>query len=125
MKKWLAALALALVMALTACGGGGEDEPADDSAMEEPADEGTDEGSNADGGTVDAEAAEQAFQQNCASCHGGDLGGGVGPALTEVGSKYSAEEIVNIIKNGKGQMPAQNVDDETAQLIASWLATMK
>ncbi|MBA2175581.1 cytochrome c [Halobacillus locisalis] len=138
MKKWLSAMFLVLILVLGACGGGGGDEePAEneDSGMEEGMDEengdtggdsGDMEGSEEGGDTVDAEAAEAVYQNNCASCHGGDMGGGVGPALQEVGSKYSADEIVDIIKNGKGQMPAQGqVSDEDAQLVASWLATMK
>lgn len=143
MKKLMFGLFFALILVLGACGGGGDegaqedtteeqamDEGAEDSSGD-AADEGTEEGmdSTEDGGdsTVNAQAAEEAFNQNnCTSCHGGDLGGGFGPALTDAGSKYSSEEIVDIIKNGKGSMPAQeSVSDEDAQLIAGWLATMK
>ncbi|WP_079478186.1 c-type cytochrome [Halobacillus salinus] len=144
MKKWLTSVFFVLILVLGACGGGGnEEEPSDggttdenteqDSgdSMDEGTDEGMDEGSEDSSGEeggdmVDAEAAESVFQNNCASCHGGDLGGGVGPSLQEVGSKYSADEIVDIIKNGKGQMPKQGaVSDDDAQLVASWLETMK
>ncbi|ARI76529.1 cytochrome c551 [Halobacillus mangrovi] len=137
MKKLLSALFLGLILVLAACGGGGDEGTTDDNAneqTEEGTNEDTGEGNEGDGGesgetgesNVDAEAAEQAFQQNCASCHGGDLGGGMGPSLQQVGSKYSAEDIVGIIKNGKGSMPAQEqVSDEDAQLIAGWLATKK
>ncbi|KHE69388.1 cytochrome c551 [Halobacillus sp. BBL2006] len=125
MKKLLSALFLGLILVLAACGGG-EDEGATDDNATEQTDEGTNENADSGEGTVDAEAAEQAFQKNCASCHGGDLGGGMGPSLQEVGSKYSAEDIVGIIHNGKGSMPAQGqVSDEDAELIAGWLATKK
>ncbi|MCA0971596.1 cytochrome c [Halobacillus litoralis] len=140
MKKWLSASFLILMLVLGACGGGGnEEEPADggstDENMEEDSGdmegdsgEGMDEGaSEEDGGDmVDAEAAEAVFQNNCANCHGGDLGGGAGPSLQEVGSKYSAEEIAGIIKNGKGGMPAQGqVAEEDVTLLSNWLASMK
>jgi len=41
--------------------------------------------------------------QNCASCHGADLSGGVGPALK--GTALSADEIIEVVKNGRGTMP--------------------
>src|SRR5699024_12021610 len=44
---------------------------------------------------------EAIFSQNCASCHGDDLSGGMGPDLTKVGSELSADEIKDIIENGK------------------------
>lgn len=69
---------------------------------------------------------EEIFQQNCSSCHGGNLEGGAGPALNKVGSKYSAEEIADIIQNGKGTgMPGGLVTGEAQQLLAEWLAEHK
>jgi len=44
---------------------------------------------------------EQTYQNNCASCHGQSLEGGLGPALDKIGSKMSKEEIATIIENGK------------------------
>ncbi|GGK03080.1 cytochrome c-551 [Lentibacillus kapialis] len=115
MKKWLWTMLFGTALVLGACGGGG--------------DNGGDGGdsSGSDGGdTSEAGAAEELFQNNCASCHGQDLSGGAGPDLTSVGADHSADDIVNIIKNGKGQMPAQSqVSDEDAQTIASWLAEKK
>lgn len=62
------------------------------------------------------------YEANCASCHGADLSGGMGPALTEVGSKLSAEEVSDIIQNGVGSMPAQSqLSPEEATAIAEWL----
>lgn len=126
MKKWLFTVLFGSALVLGACGGGG-----DEGATDEPADNGgsdTTEESNGDdsGGTVDTAAAEEIFQSNCAACHGADLSGGAGPNLTAVGSKYSADEIANIIKNGKGGMPAQKqVSDEDVQVLAAWLAEKK
>lgn len=68
---------------------------------------------------------EELFQAKCASCHGGNLEGGVGPNLTQVGSRYSAEEIQEIIVNGKGAMPAGLYTGEQAQILAEWLAEKK
>lgn len=116
----LFALLFGTTLVVSACGGGG-DEGADDSAgnNEETQTEDSAEG------TVDTAAAEEAFQQNCASCHGGDLSGGVGPDLTQVGADHSKEDILGIIKNGQGDMPPGQATGDTAELIASWLATKK
>ncbi|TQS74818.1 cytochrome c [Ornithinibacillus gellani] len=113
MKKWLLAIVFGSVLVLGACGGG------DDSA-----DKGTDD--NADSGTVDSSGAEDIYKSNCSSCHGQDLGGGAGPDLTKVGSDHSADEIVDIIHNGTGSMPAQKqVSDEDAKTLADWLSEKK
>ncbi|WP_085991358.1 cytochrome c551 [Oceanobacillus senegalensis] len=138
MKKWLVAVLFGFVLTLAACGGGddgGTEEPADngdDAATEEPADNGNDtateepadEGGTAEeGGTVDAAAAEDVYANNCAMCHGADLTGGGGPDLTAVGSKYSADEIAEIIQNGTGSMPAQSqVTGEDLDNLSNWLA---
>lgn len=131
MKKSLLAVLFGLVLVLGACGGGGDDaaeEPAeDDTATEEEAtDEGaTDEGAEEGGGTVDAAAAEEVYQNTCAACHGADLSGGAGPDLTAVGSNLSAEEIADIIQNGQGSMPPQNVEGEDLDNLSNWLAEKK
>ncbi|HLR62372.1 MAG TPA: cytochrome c [Lentibacillus sp.] len=115
MKKLLMTMLFGTALVLGACGGGG--------------DNGGDGGdsSGSDGGeTSESAAAEELFQSNCASCHGQDLSGGMGPDLTSVGADHSADEIADIIKNGKGDMPPQDqVADEDAQTIASWLAEKK
>ncbi|AOL35767.1 c-type cytochrome [Geobacillus thermoleovorans] len=110
--KWkLAAMFLGVSLALAACGGGG------DNAGEK------NDGSNGGGDT--AAAAEQIFKQNCASCHGQDLSGGVGPNLQKVGSKYSKDQIKDIIANGRGAMPAGIIKGEDADKVAEWLAAKK
>ncbi len=62
--------------------------------------------------------------QSCIGCHGGDLEGGSGPSLQDVGSKYSEEEILDIINNGiEGTaMPGGLVPAEEAEILAAWLA---
>lgn len=117
MKKWLFAIILGSGLVLGACGG------SNDEANEEPEDNGAEE--SAEGGSVDADAAEELFENNCASCHGGDLSGGAGPDLTEIGSDHSADDIKDIIENGQGSMPAQQVSDDDATTLADWLSEKK
>lgn len=82
----------------------------------------------ADGGaaapaTVDAAAL---FKTNCASCHGQNLEGIAGPNLTKVGSKYSADEIAAIIKDGKGGMPPGMLKKaDEIKAVSAWLAEKK
>ncbi|MFD1849012.1 cytochrome c551 [Oceanobacillus bengalensis] len=129
MKKSLLAVLFAMVLALAACGGGDDEgaseEPADtgDTATEEPADEGTDDA--AEGGTVDTAAGEEVYANSCAMCHGADLSGGAGPNLTKAGSKYSAEDIADIVTNGKGTMQPQPVEGEDLDNLSAWLAEQK
>lgn len=78
------------------------------------------------GGDSAGGEAEKIFTQNCASCHGENLGGGAGPALEAVGGKYSKDEILEIIKNGKsGGMPAGVIQGEDAEKVATWLSEKK
>lgn len=123
MKKWLITILFASVLVLGACGGG------DDNAADEPEDNGSDteqaDENGAEGGTIDATAAEEVFQNNCSSCHGADLTGGAGPDLTKVGSRLSKEEIADTIENGKGQMPPGMAKGDDVDLLASWLAEHK
>src|SRR5690625_7893782 len=102
MKKWLMAVLFGAVLVLGACGGGGDDNA-------------TDEGGDDTGGET-ASAAEEIYENNCSACHGADLEGNNGPDLTDVGSKYDADEIADIIQEGTGGMPAQSqVSDEDTE----------
>ncbi|MFD2759443.1 cytochrome c550 [Lentibacillus juripiscarius] len=90
---------------------------------EEQQEKSQDEGS---GGGETAANGEEIFQSNCASCHGSDLSGGVGPDLTSVGSDYSKEEIKEIIANGfPPNMPAGIVKGKKADALAQWLSEQK
>ncbi|MDT8861769.1 cytochrome c [Alkalihalobacillus sp. MEB130] len=67
-------------------------------------------------------AGQELAQQSCIGCHGGDLGGASGPALTALDGKYSVEEIADIITGGYGTMPAiTNLNDVEADAIAQYL----
>ncbi|MDQ1144364.1 cytochrome c551 [Bacillus sp. SORGH_AS 510] len=113
MKKKLLTLLLgtSLVMGLAACGGGNDK---------------TKDTGNGTTDTAQAGDAQKIFDQKCSSCHGGDMKGGMGPNLTKVGSKYSKDEILDILKNGKsGGMPAGLVSGDEANQVAEWLAAKK
>ncbi|MEC1179956.1 cytochrome c [Metasolibacillus meyeri] len=58
----------------------------------------------AEGGETVEQNDGAALVQSCIGCHGGDLTGGMGPDLH--GIALSKEEIVEILTNGKGSMPA-------------------
>jgi len=109
-KKFLI-LVFGLSLVLAACGGGGNDQE-----------------SGTNGGTDQAEntaSAEDLIKQNCTSCHGQNLEGASGPSLQKVGSKYSKDEIKDIILNGKGAMPKGLLNDSEADVVAEWLAGQK
>lgn len=135
MKKnwllWLSVLALALL--LVACGGNDNDTDTntgtDDNNKTEQTDEGTagtdeqaDEGASE--ASYDADAAKASYQ-TCAGCHGGNLEGGSGPALSDVGSRLSKEEILDIIENGRPGMPPGLLKGDEAENVAAWLADQK
>lgn len=90
--------------------------------IEHPANAG---GQTTGGETASAEKAEEITSSNCITCHGENLKGGAGPALTKIGSKYAQGDIENIIKNGKGAMPAGIISPEEAKIVAAWLAQKK
>ncbi|MBD8013604.1 MULTISPECIES: cytochrome c551 [Planococcus] len=113
MKKQLMAILFGSALILGACGGGDTTEP-----EEAPADSGGEEAAAVD--------AEQVVQQNCISCHGENLeGAGNFPALNNVGSRLSQDEIRSVIENGKGAMPANIIEGEEADAVAEYLASMK
>lgn len=48
----------------------------------------------------DLDSGKQMFETSCASCHGFDAGGGVGPNIQRVPATRGDDEVVKIIKNG-------------------------
>ncbi|MUT65459.1 menaquinol-cytochrome c reductase cytochrome b/c subunit [Paenibacillus sp. NEAU-GSW1] len=67
-------------------------------------------------------------QAQCIGCHAADLKGqGNFPALTGVGDKYSKEELVDIVTNGRGGMPAfkESLSAEQIDQLTTWLAKQK
>ncbi|WP_419887413.1 cytochrome c551 [Neobacillus niacini] len=119
MKKLLYGIVcIAFLGFLTSCGGGNDETEQDNTTTEEQA--GDEQQQTANAGDGDA-----LFQQNCSSCHGGDLKSGGAPDLDKIGSKYSKDEIEGIILNGKGGMPGGILSGEDADAVASWLAEKK
>lgn len=75
------------------------------------------------GGETAGGDGDAVFQNNCAMCHGSDLASGSAPALTEIGSKYSQEELAQIVQEGIGNMPAQpQVQGEDLEALTQWLS---
>jgi cytochrome c550 len=75
---------------------------------------------------VAASKPEDIYKQSCIGCHGDQYQGTVGPTLKGVGSKYSKEELMDIVVNGKGTgMPAGLVKQEQAAAMADWLSNIK
>lgn len=95
-------LGIGLVFLLS--GVGATDDGEEDVATEEGSEE-SGGGEEASSGDVDAEGIAR---DNCASCHGQDFSGGMGPALA--GMSLSEDEFSEIVRNGQGQMPAFSED---------------
>jgi mono/diheme cytochrome c family protein len=76
---------------------------------------------------LDTVAAEAVYKQSCISCHGGNLEGGVGPALTKVGGSMTETQILKQIEKGGGVMPAFKTTLKAEEIanLAKWLATHK
>lgn len=116
---------IAAVLALTLAACGGDDDGGDGSAERETppttqeavptqtdttgeADAGEEEQDGAGGGlpSGNANAGEQVFSENCASCHGPDGGGtGTAPSLQESDLAENRDEVVDQVVNGGGGMP--------------------
>lgn len=111
MKKLLTAL-FGAALILGACGG---DEPTP--APAEPAPTETPATDETAAGTYDATRAQTAYQ-SCAGCHGGDLQGASGPAITGL----TKEEVLLAIQEGPGIMPPNMVTGDDAENLAAWIA---
>jgi cytochrome c550 len=76
-------------------------------------------------------AAVKLYQDDCITCHGDNLQGGIGPNLQHVGSKLSQQAIAHQIDVGGGPMPGYGPDEQqiltTAEIkqISDWLAMKK
>lgn len=105
MKKSLfSTILLGSALFLAACGGGDS------------------ESSNGETAELDG---KKVVQQSCATCHGGQLQGGSAPALDKLGAKYTQEEILDIILNGKDRMPPGIIKGEKADAAAEYLSGLK
>lgn len=58
------------------------------------------------------------YRQHCASCHGAELEGGIGPALRNEAARHSQREIEAIIQRPSGAMPKLFPDPLTSRDVA-------
>ncbi|MBT9332326.1 PQQ-binding-like beta-propeller repeat protein [Paracidobacterium acidisoli] len=76
------------------------------------------------GGQYGASATgKQIFTENCQSCHGTNRqGSAVAPALTDLFLKLNLDDFEQILKSGKGEMPAfSGLSSSNAEALYSWL----
>ena len=66
---------------------------------------------------------KQAFEGVCASCHGLDGQGGIGPAIASSPTLENPEALGNLVRNGTGTMPAvgNTWDDRLVNALARYL----
>jgi mono/diheme cytochrome c family protein len=87
---------------------------------EEAAENNAEEGNNAEEEFDDPiELGESVYEGQCASCHGGELEGGSGPALDS--GDYDEETILTAIEEGPGSMPENLVEGEEAEAVAEFI----
>ncbi|SDY52556.1 cytochrome c550 [Evansella caseinilytica] len=70
------------------------------------------------------ELGEHVYLQNCSACHGQNLNDGSAPALNALEGKYTAEDIVHIINEGQGAMPAGMASGAEADAVAEYLLSV-
>ena len=74
------------------------------------------------------EKGEQLYQINCVRCHGSDGNKGASGAKQLSKSKLSKNQIIDIIKNGKGVMPSYKntiKGDSSFIWLAEYVETLK
>lgn len=101
-----------------ASSGGGHGGGAAPSAPAAPADE------SASGFKADALWTKQT---SCIGCHGNNMEGAFGPNLQKIGAEMNADQIADIIKNGKGGMPGGQFkgSDDDLKKLTEYLAGLK
>ncbi|MDQ1090122.1 PQQ-binding-like beta-propeller repeat protein [Siphonobacter sp. SORGH_AS_1065] len=73
-------------------------------------------------------SAEILYLDNCSICHGGDKkGSGTEyPNLSAIASRLTKQDLLNIMKTGRGRMPSfQHLPDQTREAIADYLLNLK
>ena len=81
-----------------------------------------DEAHGDEGGATEEINGESIVQASCIGCHGGDLSGGMGPALT---GGLDAEHVKDVVMNGLGSMPAVVTNEAEAQAVADYIAGLE
>ena len=70
----------------------------------------------------DATRGETVYGTTCASCHGADATGGVGPPLA--GSRLTAADVASVVAAGRGVMPPRLVQGQAAADVAAYVASI-
>jgi mono/diheme cytochrome c family protein len=75
-----------------------------------------------DGGAATSSPGGQIYEANCASCHGADGSGGIGPKLAgEVADAFpDIEDQIALVTDGRGSMPSFDgrlTEDEIRQVV--------
>ncbi len=67
------------------------------------------------------------LEKGCVGCHGSERQGNGGiPALTSLSKKYKKPDVVQIVKNGRGAMPAfSQISEDEVQALAEFLLDME
>lgn len=107
MKKQILSFIFGSLLILSACGGANSDS------------------NSKQGQSVDTSKAEAIYKENCATCHGDDLSGDIGPDLTSIGNKLSKKQIKTQIKKGGNGMIPNLVSGDDLDTISAWLAEQK
>lgn len=106
MKKAMLTLAIGSAIFLAACGGG--------------------KTTSTEGSKTATPNGETIAMKSCIACHGSELQGqNNAPKISDVGSRLTEKEILDVIENGKGTMPPGVVKGADAEAVAKWLATQK
>lgn len=75
-----------------------------------------------------AQTPEEIYNNSCITCHGANYEGASGPELIGLKERSSADEVKDVLKNGKkgdiGNMPGGLVPDESLDEMAEWLLNL-
>jgi polyvinyl alcohol dehydrogenase (cytochrome) len=77
-----------------------------------------------DGGGGEEPDGAALYAANCAACHGADGSGGAGPDLRGIGGMHTIDELIEVITNGRGGMPAwrDQLSAEEIQAVAQYVS---
>ena len=80
------------------------------------------EAAGGESGATEEINGESIVQSTCIGCHGGDLSGGMGPALN---TGLDAAHVKDVVMNGLGTMPAVITNEAEAQAVADYIAGLE